>query len=186
MALGYDGKSRLTEARFPMGAIEELRDWQERRLPPGLSPDAAPLTGSGAAGEVVRWRYDRADNRTEERREGTVDRYAYTGGNLLTGAGRTQYTNNTLGERTGKIAGGEFTRYHWNARGLLTRVDLPGGGYVEYRYDAFGRMVYREHHDPGIRGTGRRTEGTHYLWDGMKVVAEYDGTPGEGRPPLAT
>ena len=50
----------------------------------------------------------------------------------------------------------------------------------------YGRMVYREHHDPGIRGTGRRTEGTHYLWDGMKVVAEYDGTPGEGRPPLAT
>ena len=33
------------------------------------------------------------------------------------------------------------TRFHWNAQGLLARVQLPNGDEWTYRYDALARRV---------------------------------------------
>ena len=48
----------------------------------------------------------------------------------------------------------------------MTRIDFPGGGYAEYKYDVRGRRV-----EKNVDGVV-----TKYLYDGDSLLAEYDAS----------
>jgi YD repeat-containing protein len=52
-----------------------------------------------------------------------------------------QSTKTTVG------GGSEATKYYWNDQGFLTKVLLPSGEPVEYKYDGVGRLVGRKDAD---------------------------------------
>jgi RHS repeat-associated protein len=78
------------------------------------------------------------------------------------------YTYDAEGNETSRTdrATAQRTEYHWNTAHQLTRVDLPDGPDVVYRYDALGRRVEVDH----------GAIATRYVWDGLNLREEYDGS----------
>jgi YD repeat-containing protein len=63
-------------------------------------------------------------------------------------------------------------------------VEFADGTWVRYRYDAFGRLAYREE-NTRQNSNQQKSEITHYLYDGLEVLMEVGGGPGQGLSPLA-
>src|SRR5713226_9013402 len=91
----------------------------------------------------------------------TTESYTYDPvGNRLSSLGVSPYTNNTSNELTStptasytydyngntltKVIGSNTTTYAWDFENRLSSVTLPaGGGTVSFKYDPFGRRIYK-------------------------------------------
>jgi YD repeat-containing protein len=82
------------------------------------------------------------------------------------------YNGNTLT----KVTGGNTTTYGWDYENRLTNVTLPsGGGTVTFKYDPFGRRIYKS----------SSSSTSVYAYDGPNVVEEYPSGEYRSRPELA-
>ena len=73
--------------------------------------------------------------------------------------------NGNLETKTAKV-GGALTTYTYDAENWLTRVDLPGGSWADYRYDSLGRRI-----EKNVNGVI-----TRYTYDAEDILFEYDGS----------
>ncbi len=89
----------------------------------------------------------------------------FDGANQLVRRGAADVTHDERGRLVEIAAPQGVTTfgYDWNDR--LTRVDLPGGSVVQFRYDPFGQRIEKD-----VDGTI-----TRLLRDGAEVLARYDG-----------
>jgi RHS repeat-associated protein len=100
-------------------------------------------------------------------------------GNVLLGAGNTEYVYDKRGRRVRKMnpaqAGGtETVEYTWDGRDQLRGATLPNGTRIAITYDALGRRVSKEV-SPANRADARVTE---YVWDGAVLAMHIDSTTG--------
>ncbi len=73
-----------------------------------------------------------------------VSPYSYNVSNELTSTPSTTYTYDNNGNTLTKVVGSNTTSYTWDFENRLTSVTLPGsGGTVSFKYDPFGRRVYK-------------------------------------------
>lgn len=72
----------------------------------------------------------------------------------------------TEGKRWGRQ---QVWRYTWNHENRLRSVTTPDGDTWQYRYDAFGRRISKQHIPQDPRQIFSETE---YLWDGHTLAAE--------------
>ena len=106
----------------------------------------------GSNQTIVAYTYDSAGRIARKTMgNGTYTTYAYDpAGNLLQLANHAAnnavnssyaYTYDLLGRKTGMTAPDGVYSYGYDAAGQLTSVSLPGGGSVQYTYDAAGNRV---------------------------------------------
>ncbi len=136
LAYGYDDLDRLTQATRPeVAAPDETFGYDSAGN--RLNRD----------GQVVDSVFDAADRLIED----ADFTYAYD-------------LNGNLASKTAK-AGGAATAYTWDAEDRLVRIDLPGGGFAEYRYDGLDRRIQKDANGAVTR----------YVYDGLAILLEYDG-----------
>jgi RHS repeat-associated protein len=151
--------------------------------------------------EWVEYQYDAAGNRVRETSDLGATNYAYDAANRLLEAGEVSLAYDVAGRLTRRLAGDEAVTYGYDVVGRLREVAYADGTGVAYGYDALGRKVSREATfwsvaDPKRRGPSENglehgngfeqgqhngwltrprleTESTTYLWDGLRVLAEY-------------
>ncbi|BAS27096.1 DUF6531 domain-containing protein [Limnochorda pilosa] len=177
-------------------AIPQAPGTSEGRQPPSEPPGQGGKPGGGRPddpGGAVSWpdpfarasyTYDRVGNRLTLQTDAGILPYTYGTLNRLLRAGVVTYRYDANGNVVERADQEKTIRYTYDSRNQLTRVDFPDGTWVRYAYDAFGRRVYREE-SYWQNAQKQKTEITHYLYDGLDVLMEYAGTPGEGLPPLA-
>ena len=86
---------------------------------------------------------------------------------LLT-AGSATYQYDLDGLLTTKTDGSDVTAYDYALQGVLQRVTLPDGRYIEYIYDPLGRRIAKRINGAMVK---------KYLWQGLsKLLAVYDGS----------
>jgi RHS repeat-associated protein len=91
------------------------------------------LTRNGGTPETTIFAYDEYNKLTTVQHPGSVvETLTYSANGQLT---RSSKSN------------GEITSYYWNDQGFLTKVLLPSGEPVEYKYDGVGRLVGRKDAD---------------------------------------
>jgi YD repeat-containing protein len=91
--------------------------------------------------------------------------WTYSADNQLTGFDGTAYTYDNNGNMITKTDASGTTTYTYNSDNQLVRIDLSGGGFAEYVYDALGRRI-----EKNVNGTI-----TRYVYDGEDILFEYDG-----------
>jgi RHS repeat-associated protein len=79
--------------------------------------------------------------------------------------GSASYSFDTEGQTLSKTDSTGTTQYAWDARGRLSRVNLPNGKTVSYGYDPLGRRASRTD-DSGT---------TTFLYDGADVAVDKNG-----------
>ncbi|MBI4830176.1 MAG: hypothetical protein HY801_01190 [Candidatus Lindowbacteria bacterium] len=118
--------------------------------------------------------YDDADNRTQLS-NGTVETYAINSLNQVTAitpATTFGYGNN--GNMTSKTVSQSTTSFQYDYENRLTKITYPDNDWTEFVYDALGRRLKTiEKNSSGVE-TGR----THYVYDGLDMIAELNGTNG--------
>lgn len=133
-------------------------------------------------GTGERFAFDATDNVFEAGPGAPPRRYG-PGNRLLEKAGVAYEWDESgrLSEKRRTLSDGavEVTRYRWNGRGLLERVERADGTVVAFRYDAFARRVEKRVLRPGGRGVaaaaGRANEVvsvTRFRWDRHVPVQE--------------
>jgi RHS repeat-associated protein len=114
----------------------------------------ATQTGTSAEN----YTYDPVGNRLSSQ---SVSQYNYNVGNELTSVPSGNYTydnnGNTLTDPTGR-------NFVWDFDNRLTSMTLPGGGAVTFKYDPYGRRIFKS----SSFGT------TIYSYDGANLVEETD------------
>ena len=141
LAYVYDDLDRLTQATNPEVAAPDETF--------GYDPVGNRLNRDG---QVVDSTFDGADRLIED------EQFCYV-----------YDVNGNLSSKTAKVASactGGITSYTWDAEDRLERIDLPGGGFAEYRYDGLGRRIEKD-----VSGTI-----TRYIYDGSAILLEYDGS----------
>jgi RHS repeat-associated protein len=74
----------------------------------------------------------------------SVSPYSYNTSNELTSTPSTTYTFDYNGNVLTSTTGSNATSYAWDFENRLTTVTLPGsGGTVNFKYDPFGRRIYK-------------------------------------------
>jgi RHS repeat-associated protein len=110
-------------------------------------------------------------------------------GNVLIRTGRYEYEHDECCRRTKKklVGGTEFdvVEYQWDCRGRLREARLPDGSRVLFAYDAYGRRMRKEIIPPMPKITAKGelpkpgpSRVVEYLWDGARLLAEYDSVRG--------
>lgn len=99
---------------------------------------------------------------------GKVPAAAADAANRLTQFGQTHYTFDDHGQTATKSDAQGTSQYQWDARGRLSRVNLPGGQVVTYGYDAVGRRASRSV-SPSV---GASPVTTNFIYDGADVVVD--------------
>ncbi len=90
----------------------------------------------------------------------------YNSRNQLTGYNGISFRYDDNGNTVKKIEGADNSTYIYNYENRLKRIDFSDGGYAQYKYDAAGRRI-----EKNVDGTV-----TKYLYDGTRLLAEYDGS----------
>lgn len=110
-------------------------------------------------GTGTKMKYDPAGNMVERASGGRVEKWEYTGGELLTRTatpeGDIAYTYDADGNLTGIRANGALTAsldYKTDVAGRITEIRGPGGVIITYAYDPEGRVT------SVTDGSGRKTE----------------------------
>jgi len=122
------------------------------------------------------WSYDPTGNRTNTG-------YTTGTGNQLTNDGTWTYTYDNEGNRSKKSKGAAqetwtYSYDHWNQLVWVEQRSTDGGTLlqrVDYKYDAFGRMIERTHDSDG-NGSTNTTE--RHSYDGRDAIAELNGSNG--------
>lgn len=93
--------------------------------------------------------------------------YSYNTSNELTAREGVPYTYDNDGNRLTKGSGTSVTSFAWDFENRLSSVTLPGsGGTNTFKYDPFGRRVYKS----APSGT------TIYVYDGANTTEELNGS----------
>jgi len=156
LSFSYDSSNRLT-SKIVNGATTNYS-----------YDNTSQLTSDG----TNNYSYDANGNRT-------MTGYTTGSGNELTSDGAWNYSYDNEGNLINKVsqATGETWNYFWDNHNQLTRVEYHvsnGGallGWINYKYDALGRMVER---DADFAGSGSST--VRYAYDGSNVWADLDGS----------
>jgi RHS repeat-associated protein len=108
--------------------------------------------------------YDPVGNRLSSL---SVSSYTNNSSNELTSTSAASYAYDANGNTTSKTASGNTTNYTWDYENRLISTVLPGtGGTVAFKYDPFGRRIYKS-----------STSGTSiYAYDGINLVEETNAT----------
>ncbi|HEY1471032.1 MAG TPA: RHS repeat-associated core domain-containing protein [Candidatus Acidoferrum sp.] len=89
--------------------------------------------------------------------------WSYNTSNELTARPGLSYTFDANGNTQTSVNGSNTTTYNWDFENRLTSVVLPGsGGTVSFKYDPFGRRIYKS----SSAGT------SIYVYDGVNLVEE--------------
>ncbi|MBI1748137.1 MAG: VCBS repeat-containing protein [Acidobacteria bacterium] len=109
--------------------------------------------------------YDPVGNRLSSHLSAT---YVYDTANRLQQDDRFIYSYDANGNLTSKreIATSAITQFTYDSENQITRIDFPGGGFAEYKYDGLGRRIQKN-----VNGTL-----TRYIYDGANVLLELDGS----------
>jgi len=94
-----------------------------------------------SANTTESYSYDPVGNRTASL---GVSSYTTNSSNELTATPSTSYAYDNNGNTLTKVIGSNTTNYAWDYENRLTSVTLPGsGGTVSFKYDPFGRRIYK-------------------------------------------
>ena len=115
------------------------------------------------ASPVEAFTYDAVGNRLSST---DYPQWIYDANNRLTGFNGTAYTHDENGNIITKTDATGTTAYTYDSENKLTRIDFPGGGFVEYVYDGLGRRI-----EKNVGGTI-----TRFVYDLEDVLFEYDGS----------
>jgi YD repeat-containing protein len=75
------------------------------------------------------------------------------------------YTYDYDGNTLTKVVGSNTTSYAWDYENRMTSVTLPGsGGTVTFKYDPFGRRIYKSSSAATSVIPGELHFSTHILW----------------------
>jgi len=151
IGLRYDGNDALVEAAD--SALGRARFEYD--------PAGRLVRASGASPEE--FEYDPAGNLVKHGRQG----YEYDAANRLVGGADLACRHDGDGNLVQEETPEGVRRFTYDALGLLTRADLPGGVRAEYGYDPFGRRLWKRVQDAG----GRCTE-TRWVWAGDQPLSE--------------
>jgi RHS repeat-associated protein len=132
---------------------------------------AGRLTRAGGPRGTDRFDWDAAGNIVAWNNEELV----HAPGNRLVRKGATELVHDAAGRLVEKRTPAGTTRYAWNAKGLLVRVEA-GGLTVEHLYDPFSRRVRKR-----VQRDGEPIETTRFVWDGDVLVHEISETHGDTR-----
>jgi RHS repeat-associated protein len=92
-----------------------------------------------------------------------VSPYTNNASNELTSTPSTTYTYDNNGNTLTKVVGTNTTSYAWDFENRLTSVTLPGtGGTVSFKYDPFGRRIYKS----------SSASTSIYTYDGVNLIEE--------------
>ncbi|MBI2395808.1 MAG: RHS repeat-associated core domain-containing protein [Deltaproteobacteria bacterium] len=165
-----------------VGGGEETRRFKYEYDSAGRLSRVYEGTPSGAVSLKVEYLYDHGvpgnGNRTAKKIYATdgatvakTESGLYDDQDRLTSYDGASYTYFATGEVKTKTDATGTTRYAWNARGSLLRVELPGGKAIDYLVDPLGRRV------------GKKVDGVltkQWVWDGLlRVVGEVDVATGQ-------
>ena len=160
----YDALSRRSSLQRPNGVTTSYSYDQVSRLTRLLHSNS-----QGQAVEYLSYTYDLEDeiNSITSLFSGQLLASAKTAStadaaNRITQFGGASFTFDSMGQTTTKSEVAGTTTYEWDARGRLTRANLPGGQQVSYGYDALGRRANRT--SSGVI--------TGFLYDGLDVVLD--------------
>ncbi|MEU9858886.1 RHS repeat-associated core domain-containing protein [Streptomyces sp. NPDC047974] len=189
---GFDSVGRVTNQSL------SLRDTSLMQREFTYRPDGAPVSINDSATGLRTYTVDAASRITAVQAAGWTEQYAYNtagdqtsaampqrapgqdsagdrryDGTQLTQAGRTAFAydgqgrviRRTLTTLSGKTLAWHFT---WDAEDRLTRVRTPGHDTWDYRYDALGRRVTKQHTDR----SGHLLQTITYSWDGSQLAEE--------------
>jgi len=151
IGLRYDGNDALVEAAD--SALGRARFEYD--------PAGRLVRASGASPEE--FEYDGAGNLVRHGRQG----YEYDAANRLVGGAGLACRHDGDGNLVQEETPEGVRRFTYDALGLLTRAELPGGVNAEYGYDPFGRRLWKRVQDAG----GRCTE-TRWVWAGDQPLSE--------------
>jgi len=98
--------------------------------------------------------YDAVGNRLSPL---SVPSYSYNSSNELTATSNGSYTYDANGNTLSDAQGRSFT---WDFENRLTQVVVPGTGTVSFKYDPFGRRIYKN--SPSFSGT--------FAYDGYNLI----------------
>lgn len=115
------------------------------------------------AEEAEHYRFDDHDNVVASRRFSD----ARTSGDQLLAAGAREYTYDARGCVATIRDGERVWQFEHDAKAQVTRVDLPDGGRVDYRYDALGRRI-----EKAFTGGARDGRIVRFFWDVDNPVKE--------------
>ncbi|MBI1748794.1 MAG: VCBS repeat-containing protein [Acidobacteria bacterium] len=109
--------------------------------------------------------YDPVGNRLDSHLSAT---YAYEAANRLLQDDNFVYQYDANGNLISKQdrSTGALTRLSYDSENQLTRIDLPGGGFAEYKYDGLGRRIQKN-----VNGAI-----TKYIYDNQTILLELDGS----------
>ncbi|XYH94178.1 RHS repeat-associated core domain-containing protein [Sorangium sp. So ce1128] len=170
----------VVDARYsydPTGRIEAVEDLTRGRAAYRRDPAGRLLEVLADAGLSEVFAFDPTGNLVDAgpgapaREHGPGDR--------LIRRGDVAYRYDGLGRLVEKREGGaRVTRYAWDGRGLLRRVETPEGRRVEFSYDAFARRI--EKRVSTLDGAGARlVSRTRFYWDRHVPVHEVRTREGE-------
>jgi RHS repeat-associated protein len=146
---------RFGDDGLPASVADDLRGESHFRYDPAGRLVRVARPGDERGDEI--YRYDSAENLSRGTELWEFDR-----ADRLQRRPGWQYAYDACGNRIEQRSAAGATRYHFDGRGQLTRVVLPGSRTVRYRYDALGRRVRKE-----IDGYT-----TTFLWNGHFLMAE--------------
>ena len=151
LGFGYDAAGNIT-------AITELGEVRSFGY-----DDLNRLVTAGTAALPESYGYDPAGNRTVSHRSNS---HSHDDANRLLEDQQFLYLYDLNGNLTAKTdkATSDLTSYSYDAQNQLTRIDFPGGGYAEYKYDGLGRRIEKD-----VDGTI-----TRYVYDGTDIVMTFD------------
>ncbi len=123
------------------------------------------LVGAASPSDNEVYVYDQMGNRVNSHLSST---YSYDLLNRLTADDTFGYTYDADGNLVTKVerATSKVTRYIYDAESRLTQIVFADGTMATYEYDGLGRRI-----EKNVRG-----QITRFVYDGVDVVAEYDGT----------
>jgi RHS repeat-associated protein len=118
-------------------------------------------TISGTPTTTESYAYDKVGNRTSSL---NIPSYTVNSSNQLTSTTNGTYTYDNNGNTLTDSS--KNATYTWDMENRLAQVSFTGGGTVTYKYDPFGRRIYRS----GPSGT------TIWLYDSANIVEELDSS----------
>ena len=121
-----------------------------------------------ADGATTTYAYDDNGNRTQVTGGGKDAEASYDTQDRLVAYGDSEFGYTPQGSLAEKTAADGTTRYDYDLRGALRKVELPDGRTIEYLIDALGRRI-------GKRVDGTLTQGLLYQ-DALNPVAELDAS----------
>jgi RHS repeat-associated protein len=121
--------------------------------------------------------YDAAWNLSKRTNNGTTSTFTVDTKNELTGVDSTSYSYDDNGNLTYNSTSG--WTYYYDGENQLAAVDDYSTFYsfrIDFSYDGRGRLRWRGESVPDGMGGWTLTSETRYIYDGMRVIQERDGS----------